>query len=154
MSREIANSKILWYDYNPRFHVKKLALVLKIFATGSLSLLLSACYGVVQVMYGVPMGLRGIVKVKSSENVALPGIKVSYKVLTTGQPDPLNWNQLGLTDSLGSLDYALYDFQGPEYSLKLLVEDVDGVENLGEFSPTTLVVDEWEEIVNLDKNPL
>ncbi len=131
--------------------MKKIGLFLKLLATGTLTMLLAACYGTIQVMYGVPYSQRsGVIKVKRTDNTPIPGIKVMY----TTDPDATyildspSWRQpMGEihTDAEGSLQYIEYldDYE----LLWAKLEDVDGEDNGGHYATQVITVDDTEEIV-------
>lgn len=131
--------------------MRSVSLWLKLLATGSLTMLLSACYGTIAVMYGVPVtDLRGSVKtVRRTDGLPLPGIEISY---THGDPADLsteNWMPLGKTDVTGSLDYFLTNEIWGNFSVK--AEDTDGEGNGGDFQlQVREVVDEAVEVLELD----
>lgn len=105
-----------------------LSRVLKLIATGTVSLLLTSCYGTVQAMYGVPFRLREVtIKTQTADTPArpIPGLRVSLS-------------------GTGSFMEAQTDLHGeavfsadPDLDLTISVEDTDGSANLGEFSGTT-----------------
>lgn len=131
--------------------MRSFSLWLKVLATGSLTMLLSACYGTIAVMYGVPLtDLRGSVKtVRKTDGLPLPGIEISY---TKGDPTDLsteNWKPLGKTDPTGTLDYLLTTEYWGQFSVK--AEDTDGADNGGDFQTQVReVVDEAVEVLELD----
>lgn len=134
--------------------MRRLSLWLKVLATGSLTMLLSACYGTITtlaVMYGAPVtDVRGSVKtVRKGDKGPLPGIEISY---TQGDPTDFgaeNWKPLGSTDETGMLDYELTNEGWGNFSVK--AEDTDGPANGGEFETLVVeAVDEAVEILEMD----
>lgn len=103
--------------------------MLKFVATGAITLMLSACYGVVTAMYGapVPNNFKSCqVIAKSNDGLRLPGIKVT---LIDFYAVP---HAMGYTNEFGFQDFS-FEYMGSE---KLLLEDMDGVKNGGEFAAT------------------
>lgn len=130
---------------------RRLSLLFKLLATGSLSMLLSACYGVVVAMYGVPYRLTGGVRVQTADKLPLPEIKVSYRQWPVSSPEPTGWTALQPTDQNGLSGYYLDPDLGE--NLRLRLEDADGPANGGNFLPQEVLVDEQEELVILDPAP-
>ena len=133
--------------------MKKIGLFLKLLATGTLTMLLAACYGTIQVMYGVPYSQRsGIIKVQSSDTPPspIPDIKVTFysTVLAANQlPDSSTWQFLreGYTADAGSLQYT--EYLDDHEMLLAKLEDVDGDVNGGPYATQVITVDDTEEIV-------
>jgi hypothetical protein len=125
------------------------SVVLKLVATGAFSVLLAACYGVIQVMYGVP-ARSGTIRVKGrASGLPLPGIKVSFRshdpadALQASPWDP--WPDY--SDAAGEVDFVTGLVSD---SLDAKLEDVDGAANGGLFAAATIdVVDELE-VVELE----
>lgn len=104
----------------------------KLIATGTTVLFLAACYG--------PVYTGQKVTAVTSDGKPVPGLLFSN---TDGQTDYEEF-----TGSDGSV-YLYVGFNEAEYT----VEDVDGVENLGEFKNTTLTViaDGFEQTITMQK---
>jgi putative lipoprotein (rSAM/lipoprotein system) len=135
--------------------MKKVGLILKLLATGTLTMMLAACYGTIQAMYGVPYSRRsGVIKVQRNDTTPIPGIKVMYTTdpnasSTSGNP---GWQPLGhgYTTPDGILQYSEYlDYHEQMYAMLV---DVDGVENGGPYTTLVITVDETEEIVTMIEN--
>lgn len=103
---------------------KTIGLVCRLLATGTITLFLAACYGVM-------MQWKRIT-VRSPENTAIQGIRVTLADGAT---------RLGraLTDEAGNADFdpAL----GGADATKAVVEDVDGTANGGEFATREIALD-------------
>lgn len=132
--------------------MKKVGLILKLLATGTLTMLLTACYGAIQVMYGVPYSRRsGLIRVQRADTTPIPGIKVMY----TTDPDASymldspSWQPMGVgqTDSEGALQYTEYldDYE----LLWAKLEDIDGEEHGGQFATQVIAVDDSIEDVTM-----
>lgn len=132
--------------------MKKAALFFRILATGTISVLFTACYGTIQAMYGVPSSIGGIIRTVKRDNTPVPGIKVSYKITYSSGTVPDTWNNLGQTGATGQLEYEVAC--DPEDTLSLKVEDLDGQENGGDFVSQILIVDESSETVTLEEEAL
>jgi hypothetical protein len=126
-----------------------MSMILKLLATRSLSMLLSACYGSIQAMYGVFATLRRGIHVRKADSTPLPQIKVSYTATEAGLPESNDWYDLGRTDARGTLAYRVV--ADPPDSLKVRLVDDDGPAKGGAFMEKTLVVDEVDEIGTLDE---
>lgn len=116
----------------------KLRNLLKVLITGSLTMILQACYGIV----APTRHLVGKVVVKNSKDQKIPGIKVSYKLIYDNV-ESTSWTESGHTDSDGVLEYDV-DLNEDE-KLYLKIEDVDGTENLGDFKTKELEAVKGEE---------
>jgi hypothetical protein len=121
---------------------------LKFLATGTFTMMLAACYGTIQVMYGVPYALRGMVKArKAGTDIPVAGIKVSYLLFQGAAPESGDWSEIDLTDEEGTLAYVIQ--AEPDDGLLIKLEDLDGELNEGSFAETILTVDEHLEVVEL-----
>jgi len=99
-------------------------------------------------MYGAPYTLRGLVRArKINTDIPVQGIKVSYQLRQGVVPESGEWSEIDVTDEEGKLAYDI--FAAPEDELIIKLEDVDGDDNEGSFEPTTIIVDDTEEIVEL-----
>jgi len=128
--------------------MKYLSRILKFVATGSLTILLSACYGVVQAMYGVPINdMRGVIRAKKSDATPIPGIKVSWRSGFPAQGDGVPWSDLGLTDPQGAIGY---DVIVPlNAAMVARMQDVDGAANGGDFLEAVVPVDSNDKTIVL-----
>lgn len=100
--------------------MKPISRMLKLIATGSVSLILAACYGVVYTMQQI----SGTFTVRSSEtNEPIPGLKVT--LAGAGVRDN------GQTDDNGRFSFDVYP-SGPE-PVTATITDVDGTANGGDF---------------------
>jgi len=92
--------------------------------TGSFSVVFAACYG-------APLELENpkLIKAKDDNNQPIEGLKVTLFE---------NRNQIGeqFTNKEGSVEF--YYAPKEKYNYSAIIEDIDGSENLGEFSPTTV----------------
>jgi hypothetical protein len=134
--------------------MKKVSLILKLLATGTLTTLLAACYGTIQVMYGVPYGQRsGTIRVQregdGDEPIPIPGIKVTYTTYPDYSQPEAYWSELGTgyTDGTGMLGYSVY--LDDHETLTVRLEDVDEGENGGLFDTQEINVDESVETVTM-----
>lgn len=97
--------------------------VLKFIATGSVSLLLTACYGTIHVMYGVPIRMRDVaVRTVTASRQPIPELRV----VLYGQ----GFHDEGTTNQQGEVLFST-DAQPP---LSVQVQDLDGDDNLGAFA--------------------
>jgi hypothetical protein len=127
--------------------MKKIGLFMKLLATGTLTMLLAACYGTIQVMYGVPYSQRsGIIKVQNSDTPPspIPDIKVTFysTVLDANQlPDSSTWQFLreGPPAHAGSLLYTEY-LDDHELLLAKL-EDIDDELNGGPYATQVIILE-------------
>jgi len=87
--------------------------------TGSFSIVFAACYG-------SDMALQNpkLIKAKDNNDNAIPGLKVTLYENRTQIDERF-------TDEYGSVEF--YMVQKGKYDYKVKIEDVDGVENFGEF---------------------
>ncbi len=96
---------------------------LKFIATGTISLLLTSCYGTIQAMYGVPFRLReATIRARTGDNRPIPGLSV----VIHGD----HFLESGKTDASGEAVLTA----DPDVDLSLLIRDIDGAANLGEFA--------------------
>ncbi len=93
---------------------------LKFIATGSASLLLSACYGVQQQMDPLTCVSHAL-STKSEDGTAIPGIRVSYQYAQEETTE--HWTPLGITNDSGAILIELDVFQSDVIYLKF--EDMD-----------------------------
>lgn len=128
--------------------MRKLYAFIKFIAMGSLTLILTACYGAIEVMYGVPYRLlNGKVRIKDSQNTPIPGLSVvlavkydNYQVLST------------VTDQDGVADLQFEDIYS---DLDVKVIDTDGENNGGTFEfndETTIAPYALEDTFQVDIN--
>jgi len=122
--------------------MKRISKWLRIVATGSVSLMLAACDG-------TPAGLAHPddelldLRVLARTGVSgIPGIRVTF---VTSDPDDVNPVK-GTTGADGSLDFRYDPYQGS----KLLLQDVDGVANGGEFADQNISFDTASSSVFVD----
>ena len=101
--------------------------VLRILVTGSFTMLLSACYGVM-------MPFSATIKAENSEGYGIPDLKISYK----NYPEDEAWMDAGNTDHNGEFQFSTSNYSDEEYNFK--IEDVDG-SDYGSFQ---------DKIVNLE----
>lgn len=104
--------------------MKRLSKILRILVTGSLTMLLQACYGVVASMEPIYF-IR--LKAVDTNGEAIPELKISYQNNTYTN----DWEVLGSTDESGEIGIDEQTYLDSNTNLK--IEDVDGVENLGDF---------------------
>jgi hypothetical protein len=106
--------------------LKKLGLLFKLAAVGTITLFISACYGVAYYWKSITA--------RDTGGNAIPAIKVTLRegneIVKTAYTD---------ANGVANLDY--HDLGLPS----ALVEDVDGMANGGEFSETTVYPDGIEE---------
>lgn len=90
--------------------------------TGSFSVVFAACYG-------PPMDLENPkhINAKDNNNQAIPGLKVTV-FENRKQINELYTNESG--------EAEFYLAQKDKYVYRAVIEDVDGIENLGEFQST------------------
>jgi len=128
--------------------MKRISWFFKFLATGTFTMLLAACYGTIQVMYGVPYSMRGLVKTrKIGTDIPVQGIKVSYQIRQGAVSDSGDWSEIDVTDGEGALAYDI--IAEPDDVLFIKLEDMDGELNEGNFEATTITVDEAVEVVEL-----
>ncbi len=120
---------------------------LKLLATGTLSVLLAACYGVIQVMYGVPTRSGKILVKDATDGKGVPGIKVAFKTgIVPNEPSSGDWEPYpALSDAGGAIAYAVTGFDGPLYAR---LEDADPLAD-GDYAPAEVLVDRGEVTVRL-----
>ena len=115
--------------------MKKTSALLKLIATGSLSIILTACYGMVAPMYGIPYAIKnygkGRIKTIDGNGKVIPALKVTMLELNKIVSD-------SVTDDEGEYAYELSSMT--EYDNKLRIEDVDGENNGGKFKTRELYV--------------
>jgi hypothetical protein len=108
--------------------------ILVFLVTGSISVVLAACYGTpINEMY------YRLVKAKTSSGEPIKGLQV--KIL-----NKTSEIRSGLTDENGTIGLNIPN----EYQLidcKLVVEDIDGELNFGAFKPQQLPLDNQKEII-------
>jgi len=134
-----------------RFFRRRVSIILKALATGSFTLILAACYGVYQVMYGVPANLKsGLIQVrKRSDGTPLKGIRISFKGESDlSYPTEADGEGIFYTDENGEAEYTV-EIEDDQYSA--LLEDVDGLDNGGSFASTSINIDEEVETVELEE---
>ncbi|MCF6334369.1 MAG: hypothetical protein L3J12_01330 [Spirochaetales bacterium] len=104
--------------------MKKAIKVLKFIATGSLALMLTACYGV---MYGVSSKVvNGKVSVKNTNGEPIPGLKLSIV------EDGTNVVASEITDNLG-VGELMIDTYNSWFDYQVYAEDIDGLANNGYY---------------------
>jgi len=119
---------------------------LKLLATGTFTLLVACCYGV---MYGIPGSLRsGTVRARTQSGDPVPGLSVRFLTGYAGYADSWYESRTGTTDAAGACAYDVMVMDGE--SLKASLSDVDGPANGGTFADEELIVDEADEIVTMD----
>lgn len=90
--------------------------VLRVLVTGSFTMLLSACYGVM-------MPFSAVLKVKDSTGDSIPDLEIKYK----DYPENTTWLDAGVTNHNGEFQFSTMNYSGEEYMFK--IEDVDGDKN-------------------------
>lgn len=116
--------------------MQRLKRLLKWVATGSFSLILAACYGV---MYSMQQTTGRVIAKSSSSGAPIPGLSVTVR-----GTDERHYE----TDEAGEVAYrATGDYVG---EVRVLVEDVDGTANGGEFAPEQVLTTGGTETVELD----
>jgi len=108
-----------------------MGIVLKLLATGTITLFLAACYGVMMAMQVKRITAR------SPENTAISGLKVTLSRDTTEMGN-------ALTDGNGSADFS-YPF--PLEGATATIEDIDGAANGGDFATKEVVLGTASEYV-------
>ena len=100
--------------------MKKMSLFLKIIATGSVSLLLAACYGTYAAMYGMPVTQRaGSFKIVDADtDEPIEGIRVSY----LDEESTINYSN---KDGLVEYNISICDID----EITVFLEDVDENQN-------------------------
>jgi hypothetical protein len=124
------------------------SIFLKVLATGTFSLFLAACYGVMTAMYGVP-ARYGTIRVKDSATKApIPGIRVSFKSWASSQAETIaQWEPYPvLSDGGGEIDY---EYGYVDATLYAKLEDIDEAAN-GSYAPRIATIDGSYEDVELD----
>jgi hypothetical protein len=105
---------------------KLLRRILLLLGTGSISVLLAACYGV-PFMYGNrPASIR-VLFTDSANRLPIPGLKVNASWLS----------QILITDTSGRVNLSTTGLPAMAYSASIIVQDIDGIANQGDFSTTT-----------------
>ncbi len=101
--------------------MSRLKKFLRVLVTGSFTMLLSACYGVM-----IPFSAT--LRVKNEDGTSeIPELKISYK----NYPEDEIWMDAGTTDYNGEFQFSTMNYSNEEYAFK--IEDVDFGENLGDF---------------------
>lgn len=100
--------------------MKRISKWLKFLATGSVSLFLSACYGVQQ-EFQLEASRRVTVNTKSEEGTLIPGLRVSFQY--AGEETTNYWNPLGETNDSGSISFELQP--SPTDNIYIKIEDID-----------------------------
>jgi hypothetical protein len=91
-------------------------------------------------MYGNRPALIRVLFLDSANRLPIPGLKVKPKWLS----------QVLITDSNGCVRLSTTGLPTMAYSASIIVQDVDGIENLGDFSTTTQELglqDSYQEII-------
>jgi hypothetical protein len=118
--------------------MKNLRKILKILATGTCSLVLAACYGMVYTMQELTGSIR---TVRADDGAAVPGLEVELhngaEVLT-----------VGTTDAQGRFSYSITAPDSAE--VYATVTDVDGPANGGTFAEKTVPVSDDPLSVEMD----
>ena len=122
--------------------MKKIAKMLKFIATGSMALLLSACYGVA---YQIEQrSIRVKVKARTTSDEPIPGLAVSWGVGSK----PSHWIPAGKTDTTGMALVACDT--NIEDTVKIKIEDIDGDTN-GVYVAKTIIADDTVKVVTMDQ---
>ena len=106
--------------------------------TGSFSVVFAACYG-------APLNLENpkIIKAKDDNNQAIPGLKVTLYE----NRNPLSEQY---TNADGSVE--IFFVQKEKYNYSAKIEDIDGPENLGEFTTKEVPLNQESFVeLNLEK---
>lgn len=103
--------------------------VFLLLGTGSLTVLLAACYGV-PFMYGNRLASIRLLFSDSVGRSPIPGLKVSASWLS----------QIMTTDTDGCVILSTTGLPTGAYSASITVEDIDGDDNKGDFSTTKLEI--------------
>jgi hypothetical protein len=134
--------------------MKRVGLIFKLLATGTLTMMLAACYGTIMTLHNGLYGRRsGVIKVLNPESMPIPGIKISYttSLEANNPPDSTSWQPLGdgYTDPDGALRYTKY-LDAYEILLVML-EDVDAEQNGGPYATLIIPVEDPEKIITMEE---
>jgi len=111
--------------------MKQFKKLLVFLSTGTMAVVLAACYGVpVDEMY------NSLIRAKDEGGNPIQGLKVS---MVNANTDSL----INYTDQKGEALFGVFDNEIIE---KLVIEDVDGAENGGEFKKTEIIFDKSDTI--------
>lgn len=127
--------------------MKRISTLLKLIATGSFTLLLSACYGV---YYFVDKKIK--VTVTNTQGEPVQGIKVTYTEGFKGEvplEEEFYTEYPQTTDEYGET-LITASVERDTKALFVKVEDIDGGENLGDFKTQIIEVDEENERIILE----
>lgn len=129
---------------NIRYYWKKLIYLL---ITGSTSVFIAACYG-------MPASFSQLkdwsIKVKDSDNNPIEGLEVKILRHNEAVVDTVD---VQYTDSIGVSSHELYEYTSDaNYMYEATIRDIDSSKNGGEFSDTTVILDDSEEIIVNLKN--
>ncbi len=108
--------------------MKRLSKILRILATGSLTMLLQACYGVVMRMDDFDTTFLKAIDTNGEE---IPELRISYQNKTYTS----NWEVYGSTDEFGEIGIENQIYLDSNTNLK--IEDIDGEKNHGDFVTKT-----------------
>ncbi len=124
--------------------MSKISKWLKLIATGSVSLLLSACYGVqTQIEPEIKKTFNLITQ--SNDGLLIPDLKISFQYGDTAEDD--YWTHIGETDESGAITLELSYY--PETAVFLKVEDVDGELN-GSFKSKVIKITDSNTTVDME----
>lgn len=125
----------------------KLKKFLFLLTAGGFSLILAACYGAPMEN---PDGLSTLGKncsAKDASNNPIPGLRVQLNRygISTGQ---------ALTDTNGSTSFHFFPDGSAAVSNQLIIEDIDGASNLGDFKTVTNALnDTGDETISVTMQP-
>ncbi len=124
--------------------MKKIIPFFKLIATGSLSLILTACYGVaIKVMYGIPYNLNNRrVCVKNTEGTPIPGLRLSVI------EDDLRVKSVKYTDTMGEAEIST-DEMNTGFDYDIYLDDMDGSGNLGHYESEFIPIDLYSDITTV-----
>jgi hypothetical protein len=118
--------------------MKRLAMLCKIIAVSSFTMLLSACYGVA---YSFK---HAKVTISDSSGTAIPGLSVKlYEKNISDHP-----LYETLSDEDGQVSYHLDPYVSNSYLID--IQDIDGEENHGEFQPHSQEIQVSEESIEVE----
>lgn len=116
----------------------KLKNLLKVLITGSVTMILTACYGIV----APSRFFNGKFTLKDKKDQTIPDLKISFQT-AIGEAKEENWSDAGVSDENGEFEYGYELFE--DESLYFKVEDVDGSDNYGDFKTVEFEAVEKEE---------
>lgn len=123
---------------------KLLRRIFLLLGTGSMTVLLAACYGV-PFMYGKRLESIRVLFLDSVNRLPIPGLKINAGWLSNA----------ATTDTNGCVSLVITNLPPMSFSAPITVQDTDGPANQGYFNTTTHEIglqDEFQEII-LDALP-